>query len=76
MRAQNVFGEFYDGAPTVTVVYVVVVENWTEGRAVHVEGVTKMVTIGGGLVDFVGAAGVLVRFDNVEVLIPLVLVDA
>lgn len=42
----------------------------------HVEGVTKMVTIGGGLVEFVGVAGLLVRFDDVEVLVPLVLVDA
>lgn len=42
----------------------------------HVEGVTKMVTIAGALVDFVGAAGLIVRLDDIEVLIPLVLVEA
>lgn len=42
----------------------------------HVEGVTKMVTIAGALLDFVGAAGLIVRLDDIEVLNALVPVDA
>lgn len=42
----------------------------------HVEGVTKMVTTGGGLADFVGAAWLLVKFDDIDVLNVLVPVDA